>query len=127
MTNKPVTVVTTPNFRKQLKRLRKKYQQVEDSITPFIDRLEKGETPGDQVSGVGYTVYKVRLRNKGAQRGKSGGFRVIYYLQTISFVVLITIYAKSEQDDVSDERLRKLIEDLKTQFDDEAGNEPRDE
>jgi len=35
---------------------------------------------------------KVRLRNSDAQRGKSGGYRVIYYLKTKAKIILVTIY-----------------------------------
>jgi mRNA-degrading endonuclease RelE of RelBE toxin-antitoxin system len=55
-------------------------------LKTLVNQLEQGETPGDQIQGTGHSVYKVRLPNTDAQRGKSGGYRVIYYLKTSSKV-----------------------------------------
>jgi len=57
-------------------------------------------------------VYKVRLPNPSAQRGKSGGFRVIYYVKLADAVMLVTIYSKTEQTDISADELRRLLDDL---------------
>jgi mRNA-degrading endonuclease RelE of RelBE toxin-antitoxin system len=71
--------------------------------------LRNGEAPGDQIPGTGYTLYKVRIRNSDARRGKSGGYRIIYYIQTPTNVVLITLYSKSDQSDVSADEVRQII------------------
>ena len=76
MKNKPhISVVAFPIFLKALKRLNKKYPNVADDLRDLTDQLEAGQTPGDQIQGLKYTVYKARLRNRAASRGKSGGFR----------------------------------------------------
>ena len=77
----------------------------------FIERLEQGETPGDQVQGTRRLVYKARIRNTDRQRGKSGGYRVIYYLRTVDRVILLAIYSKTEQADISAAEIRRMIED----------------
>ena len=59
--------------------------------------------------GVGYTVYKVRLPNRAARRGKSGGFRIIYYAQFSDRVTLLTIYSKTDDIDISNAEIRKLV------------------
>ena len=64
------------SFKRQLKRLARRYRQIKSDIKPIIDALIEGETPGDQITGTGYTLYKVRAKNSGSQRGKSGGYRV---------------------------------------------------
>ncbi len=64
-----------------------------------------------QVNGcprVGYAVYKVRLPNRSARRGKSGGFRVIYYAQIEDVVTLLTIYSKFEDSDISTREIQQL-------------------
>ena len=76
-----------------------------------IEQLEQGEQPGDQISGVGYAVFKVRVRNSDNQKGKSGGYRLIYYLETTTGIILLTIYSKSEQVDIEADELRKIITD----------------
>jgi mRNA-degrading endonuclease RelE of RelBE toxin-antitoxin system len=74
--------------------------------------LRAGEVPGDQIQGVGYTVYKARVKNSDLQRGKSGGYRIVYYLRTTTTLILLTIYAKSQQADVSTEELRQIIKEV---------------
>ena len=115
MTNEPsVRVVVTPHFNRSFKRLRKKYRRLGDDLKPLIEQLESGETPGDQIQGVKLTVYKVRLSSSDAQRGKSGGYRVIYYVRTAVSIFLVEIYPKSERTDISADEIRRLIDDLET-------------
>lgn len=109
---RPVQVSFAPAFQKDVKRLRKKYPRIQKDVQPLIDRLIAGETPGDQIQSTGYTVYKVRLQNRDAQRGKSGGYRVIYYIDTPTQTVLLTIYAKSEREDTSASAIEDIITDL---------------
>ena len=58
---------------------------------------------------MGHTVYKLRLRNTDAKRGKSGGYRIIYYLKSDTEVLLVTIYSKAEQSDIAVEDVVRLI------------------
>lgn len=94
-----------------LKRLKKRYPHVDAEVKPLIDALAKGETPGDQVQGTGYSVYKVRLPNPDAQRGKSGGFRIIYYLKTLETILLIYIYSKTDRADLDADEIRRMIDE----------------
>jgi len=120
MTNEPsVRVVATPHFNRNFKRLRKKYRQIENDLRPLVAQLEHGETPGDQIQRVRFTVYKVRIASSDAQRGKSGGYRVIYYVQTKAFIFLVDIYPKSEREDISADELRRLIEEIEAELRDE--------
>lgn len=66
--------------------------------------------PGDQIQGVGRPLYKVRVKNTDARRGKSGGYRLIYYLQTTDDVLLVTIYSKAEQADIEATELKQILE-----------------
>jgi len=43
------------------------------------------------------------------RRGKSGGFRVIYYVQLSDRVILLTIYSKSDETDISIAEIRQLV------------------
>lgn len=96
-------------FGRQLKRLRKKYRRIRDDLQPLIDDLQAGRTPGDQITGTDYTVYKVRLANTDMSRGKSGGYRVIYWLQTADEPLLLAIYSKSEQGDLSVNQIKRIV------------------
>jgi mRNA-degrading endonuclease RelE of RelBE toxin-antitoxin system len=109
---RPVQVSFAPVFQRDVKRLRKQYDHIRDDIQPLIDQLTNRETPGEQVQSAGYTVYKVRLPNRDARRGKSGGYRVIYYIQTPSQIVLLTIYSKSQRSNISPDNIQSIITDL---------------
>jgi mRNA-degrading endonuclease RelE of RelBE toxin-antitoxin system len=99
-------------FKRQLKRLASRYKQIKSDVQPIIDALIAGETPGDQIAGTTYTLYKVRAKNSDSQRGKSGGYRIIYYLKTDTHCTLVTIYSKSDQGDISTEKLERLMRDI---------------
>jgi mRNA-degrading endonuclease RelE of RelBE toxin-antitoxin system len=96
-------------FKRQLRRLSRKYRRIRSDVQPIITQLEAGETPGDQIQGIGHTVYKVRVRNSDAKRGKSGGYRMIYYLPTQESVLLVSIYSKTEQSDIDDAEVARII------------------
>lgn len=109
MSEKPIHIRTTAVFERSLKNLSKKYRNIGSDVAPLIDQLREGQTPGDQISGVGFTVFKARLPNRDAQTGKSGGYRVIYYIRTESTLFLLEIYSKSEQSDIPLEKIRRII------------------
>jgi len=100
-------------FKRQLKRLARRYRQIKKDIDPIINALIAGETPGDQVTGTDYTLYKVRAKNSDSNRGKSGGYRVIYYLKTNTHYTFVTIYSKSDQEDIASDVLDRMINEIK--------------
>lgn len=104
-----VQVFFTPEFKRNVRALAKKYQHIQSDVQPFIDKIQRGELIGDKVQGTGYTIFKVRIRNSDVKRGKSGGYRVIYYLKTTTAIILVTIYSKTEQSDVSPAKIRKIL------------------
>jgi mRNA-degrading endonuclease RelE of RelBE toxin-antitoxin system len=108
-------IIFSPAFTRAFKKLQKRYRRIGDDLRPLLDQLRQRETPGDQIPGVGYTVYKARIRNRDAKRGTSGGFRTIYYLETVDQVVLITVYSKSDQSDIPADIIRRLIEEYEAQ------------
>jgi len=79
----PIRVSISSEAQNDVKHLKPKYSAVTSQLRKLINQLENDERPGDKIPGVGYDVYKVRLPNPSTQRGKSGGFRVIYYLQVV--------------------------------------------
>ena len=109
-----VEVSFTPEFKRNVRRLARKYRSLRSDVAPVIEHLERGQTPGDRVQRTGHAVFKVRVRNLDAQRGKSGGYRVIYYLKTQARVVLVTIYSKSDQGDISADAIRKIISEYES-------------
>jgi mRNA-degrading endonuclease RelE of RelBE toxin-antitoxin system len=81
----------------------------------MIEQLEQGELPGDQIPSIGYTVFKLRVRNSDIQKGKSGGYRLIYYVKTATAIILLTIYTKSEQVDMAVKDIQSIITDYEQQ------------
>lgn len=107
------TTVSIPaEVEKQIKRLKRKYPAVTSEVRQLVIQLENDERPGDKIPDVGYEVYKVRLPNPSAERGKSGGFRVIYYVQLADQIILVSVYSKTEQTDMSPDSIREALENL---------------
>jgi mRNA-degrading endonuclease RelE of RelBE toxin-antitoxin system len=112
-------VFFTPEFKRNLRKLEKKYRHIRDDIQPIIDEIIGGETPGDQINGVQDRVFKVRAKNSDAARGKSGGYRMIYLVKADA-IVLITLYSKTEQADVAAAEIRRIISNYESNKNDEA-------
>ena len=65
---------------------------------------------------LGNNTYKIRLAIKSKGKGKSGGARVITYVVTEdNEVYLLTIYDKSEFDNVDDKTIKAIVETLKSE------------
>ncbi|MFN7350666.1 MAG: type II toxin-antitoxin system RelE family toxin [Dolichospermum sp.] len=109
--NEPLSIeiAITPRFQRDLRELAKRYRSIRSDIQPLIDQLQAGEIPGDRIAGIKYQVFKVRIKNSTIQKGKSGGYRVIYYLKNAQGIILTTIYSKSDLTDVSNEIIEQAI------------------
>ena len=59
----------------------------------------------------GFPVYTVRLPNRSARRGKSGGFRVIYQDRDGELILLLLIYSKTERAEIPDDVIIPVIEE----------------
>lgn len=105
----PIQITLTPRFKRDLRVLAKRYHSIRSDIQPLIEQLQAGEIPGDRIAGVKYQVFKVRIKNSNIQKGKSAGYRVIYYLKTEQGIILTTIYSKSHISDVSNEIIEEAI------------------
>lgn len=68
--------------------------------------LSSGE---DSSIDLGNDCYKMRLPNSSIPTGKSGGFRVIYYKKVEETIYLLTIYSKSDIENIEDEHLDKIL------------------
>lgn len=85
----PTQVNIADTFNRALRRLARKSPSVAGAVDDLIAELESDLRPGALLSGLGHTVYKVRLPNRSARRGKSGGFRVIYQDRSGQLVLLL--------------------------------------
>ena len=104
-----IEIALTPRFQRDLRELAKRYRSIRSDVQPLIDQLQAGEISGDRIAGIKYQVFKVRIKNSNIQKGKSGGYRVIYYLKNAQGIILTTIYSKSDLTDVSNEIIEQAI------------------
>ncbi|MEA5535059.1 type II toxin-antitoxin system RelE/ParE family toxin [Crocosphaera sp. XPORK-15E] len=62
-------------------------------------------------------MFKLRVRNRDNQKGKSGGYRLIYYLKTAQAIILLTIYSKSQQTDIAADDIQRIITEYESKKD----------
>ena len=103
-------VLYTTNFKKAYKRLLKKYTSLKFELESLINNLEENPKLG---TPLGKGCYKIRLPIKSKKKGKSGGARVITCVKIIrSEVYLLTIYDKSEKEDITRREFENLIKSI---------------
>jgi mRNA-degrading endonuclease RelE of RelBE toxin-antitoxin system len=105
-----VAISFTPEFKRNLRHLAKKYPHVRIDLQTIFDALSEGKREGDKIPGVQYDVYKVRAKNTDAKKGKSGGYRLIYQVVSAKEVTLVTIYSKTEQGDIAAKMIKQIID-----------------
>ena len=81
-----IKILFSDEFKDRLRILAKRYRSIRTDIQPLIDDLQIGKFIGDKIPGIGYTVFKVRLKNSDIQKGKSSGYRV-KYLGKINYIL----------------------------------------
>ena len=110
----------TKSFKKAVKPSIKKYASLLQELADLEAELLVNPRTGKLL---GNDAYKIRLKIKSKGKGKSGGARVISYLESevvgiveateeMTVVNLITIYDKAEKDTISDSELRELIKSI---------------
>jgi mRNA-degrading endonuclease RelE of RelBE toxin-antitoxin system len=104
-----IEIRLTPDFKRQVRKLEKKYRHIKSDLQPILTQMQMGETIGDRLVGIDAEVFKVRVRNSDANRGKSSGYRVIYWLKLPECVVLLDIYSKSEQNNIEVNAIKNII------------------
>ncbi len=104
-----IQVEFTPEFKRNLRALAKKYRHIRSDVEPVVEQLQAGKIVGDQVTGLRCSIFKVRVRNSDILKGKRSGYRLIYQLKTPRKIVLVTIYSKLDQSDISAKQIRSII------------------
>jgi len=104
-------IIATEDFRKQIKRLGKKYFSIPNDYENFINELLKNPNMG---TDLGNNTRKVRMAITSKNKGKSGGARIITYQflvdDTNAKIYLLTIYDKNEQENISEKEIKYLKE-----------------
>jgi mRNA-degrading endonuclease RelE of RelBE toxin-antitoxin system len=97
-------------FKKDLKRLAKKYPSLLQDVKDLIESLEINPIQGESL---GQDSYKIRLKIASKNRGKSGGGRVITCVKIVAETVhLLSIYDKSEKEDLEQGELDELLKQI---------------
>lgn len=112
---KPVQVEYTTELKRNLRVLAKKYRHIKSDLQPIIDRLKAGEVIGDQIKGRQRAVFKVRVQNRDVEKGKSSGYRLIYQIKKPTKIILLTVYSKLEQKDISEEKISYILKEFEKQ------------
>ena len=98
-------------FKRQFKRLAKKYHSLKSDYDAWLDEIYKNPLVGDDLGG---GVRKIRMTIADKGKGKSGGARVIIYnlyQEGDSVIIdLLTIYDKGEISNISDEFISFLLD-----------------
>lgn len=108
-----VLIIPSSEFIRQVKRLAKKYRSLKDDLTGLQQNLQKNPFLGLDL-GNGKRKIRLGITSKGG--GKRGGMRIITFnvIQTSDSIIiyLITIYDKSEYQNVSDKYVDQIIKGL---------------
>ena len=108
-----VLIIPSEEFRRQAKRLAKKYRSLGEDLLMLQKNLQQNPLAGTDLGG---GKRKIRLGVASKRAGKRGGMRVITFnvVQTINAVTiyLVTIYDKSEYQNVSDRYVDQIIKGL---------------
>ncbi|MBD2205431.1 type II toxin-antitoxin system RelE/ParE family toxin [Calothrix sp. FACHB-1219] len=112
-----VFIDLTPEYKQNLRDLSKRFRNIRSDVQPIIEELQQGNILGDRISGLGeqYVVYKVRIRNSNIQKGKSAGYRLIYQVESPTSILLLTIYAKSDREDIDANEIRSIVADFSSE------------
>jgi mRNA-degrading endonuclease RelE of RelBE toxin-antitoxin system len=103
-------IIPTRQFSKDLKELGKKYPSITNDLRQLQAELLQNPTKGIMIAE---NRYKIQLKITSKGKGKSGGARVITYLKINEDELwLLTMYDKSEIENVNDSFLDDLVNDI---------------
>ena len=107
----PTSVIHTKRFQSRLKRLGRRFPSALTEVDALTEELKRGERPGDLYKGIGHVVYRVRRANPSGGRGKSGGFRITYYVHDSDTVALLAISTREDSSYISRYEVDQLLKD----------------
>lgn len=107
----PVSIRFSDEFEENLYVLSKRYRHIRSDIQSIIEQLQCGNFLGDRLAGMGenYVILKVRVKNSDIQKGKSAGYRLIYQVESQTSILLLTIYSKSDREDINPNEVFSIL------------------
>ena len=104
------SIQTIPKFDKQAKKLSKKHISFKHDFLAFVSSLRKDPLQGIYI---GKNCYKIRLAITSKGKGKRGGVRIITHVVLVKeTIILISIYDKSDQNNLTHKELEELLKDI---------------
>ena len=82
----------------------------------LTEEIKLGEKPGDAITGYDGVVYKARRNNRAVRGGERKGYRFIYCAHAPDQVTMLSIYSKTEQENISDGEIAALLRDAEDQI-----------
>ena len=106
-----VQIDLSPEYKQNLRTLSKRYRNIRSDTQDVFEQIRAGNFVGDRIAGLGenYIVIKVRVKNSNIQEGKSAGYRLVYQVESPTNVLLLTIYSKSDRDDISSAEILNIL------------------
>ena len=77
----------------------------------LTDAIKRGEHPGNAIPGFDGVVYKARRNNRAVQGGDRKGYRFVYCIHPLDQATMLSVYAKTEQENISDSEIAELLKD----------------
>jgi mRNA-degrading endonuclease RelE of RelBE toxin-antitoxin system len=103
-------VIATPRFKRDIKKLVKKYPSLKKEYADLINDLAIDPRQG---ISLGNNCFKIRISIASKGKGKSGGARVITHLVINEGIVfLLTMFDKAERENITDKELDELLDQL---------------
>ena len=103
-------VFTTDVFERQSRRLSKKYPSLANELASLVESLKIAPQQG---TPIGSNCFKIRLAIASKNKGKSGGGRIITnVVVTEGNVYLLTVYDKSEKENLTINELKDLLKQV---------------
>lgn len=107
--NRNIEVRATPKFMRFARK-----EMSSEVLQELIDTLTLIPEKGSLIVGTG-GIRKLRWHTGKSNQGKRGGLRILYYYNNKEIILLITLYKKSDKEDIDageKAELRKLVIDL---------------
>ena len=101
-----MNIIILPSFKRQLKFYLKKYSSLKEELILSLENFDKRKAVF-----LGRDVYKLRLKTKNLNKGKSNSFRVLVLLiEQDDQLVPISIFFKGDKENLSKKEINDYLE-----------------
>ena len=101
-------VIRSAHFTREYQNLEKKFRKIDEDLIFF----EKICQP-DLWTFLGSHLYKFRLKNSSIPTWQRGWFRIIGLLLDEETFLLLSIYSKTEKENITDSEIEKILESIR--------------